>query len=297
MTPAANPQIMDQVVDLAGATIQHGPCNRRVYLMKLGQARPQHVLPPLLDLCRRQKYGKVFAKVARRHEEEFSRLGFETEARVPGFFQNREEAVFLGLYLDPERRKPKQAQEMRNIRRLARSKTARLVTPLPPGLTVRRCLAADIPAMAAIYSRVFASYPFPISDQRFLAETMASHVVYFGVWKKDLLVALASAETDRAEQNAEMTDFATLPEYRGGGYAQMLLERMEKEMRREGIATAYTIARALSPGMNITFARQGYQFAGCLVNNTNICGDIESMNVWYRQLRPATANTGAGKPA
>jgi len=36
--------------------------------------------------------------------------------------------------------------------------------------------------------------------------------------------------------------------------------------------------------MNITFAKQGYQYAGCLVNNSNICGSIESMNVWYRQL-------------
>ncbi|HOM70936.1 MAG TPA: putative beta-lysine N-acetyltransferase, partial [Armatimonadota bacterium] len=48
--------------------------------------------------------------------------------------------------------------------------------------------------------------------------------------------------------------------------------------------TAYTIARSLSYGMNITFAKQGYQYAGTLTNNTNICGHMESMNVWYKHL-------------
>jgi hypothetical protein len=34
--------------------------------------------------------------------------------------------------------------------------------------------------------------------------------------------------------------------------------------------------------MNITFTRASYRFSGMLVNNTNISGGIESMNVWYR---------------
>jgi hypothetical protein len=36
--------------------------------------------------------------------------------------------------------------------------------------------------------------------------------------------------------------------------------------------------------MNITFARAGYRYAGTLVNNTQICGQLESMNVWYKPL-------------
>ena len=36
--------------------------------------------------------------------------------------------------------------------------------------------------------------------------------------------------------------------------------------------------------MNITFARQDYVLAGTLVNNTNISGSLESMNVWYKSL-------------
>ena len=81
-----------------------------------------------------------------------------------------------------------------------------------------------------------------------------------------------------------MTDFATLPEYRGRHLATALLRRMEQQVKQRGIQTAYTIARAVSYGMNITFAKTGYAFAGTLANNTNICGNLESMNVWYKHL-------------
>lgn len=46
-----------------------------------------------------------------------------------------------------------------------------------------------------------------------------------------------------------------------------------------------TIARAHATGMNIVFARQGYAFAGTLPNNTQIKGDLESTNVWYKHLK------------
>jgi len=59
---------------------------------------------------------------------------------------------------------------------------------------------------------------------------------------------------------------------------------MENELKKFNIHKAYTIARANSYGMNITFAKANYTFAGKLTNNTNISGDIESMNVWYKKL-------------
>ena len=97
-------------------------------------------------------------------------------------------------------------------------------------------------------------------------------------------MALSSAEMDADARNAEMTDFATLPDYRGRGLATLLLEAMEAAMHDREMATAYTIARAPSFGMNITFARMGYRFAGRLINNTNIAGRFEDMNVWYKHL-------------
>jgi len=41
---------------------------------------------------------------------------------------------------------------------------------------------------------------------------------------------------------------------------------METQMVAQGMATAYTTARAVSPGMNITFAKRGCQYNGRLIN-------------------------------
>lgn len=40
----------------------------------------------------------------------------------------------------------------------------------------------------------------------------------------------------------------------------------------------------MSAGMNITFSKTGYRYGGRLKNNTNISGNIESMNAWYKHL-------------
>ena len=101
---------------------------------------------------------------------------------------------------------------------------------------------------------------------------------------REKLAAISSCEMDIQSENVEMTDFATLPDYRSRGLASFLLAEMESEMKRRGIVMAYTIARTESYGMNITFGKHGYRYTGTLVNNTNISGGIESMNVWYKPL-------------
>ena len=143
---------------------------------------------------------------------------------------------------------------------------------------------ADAEQITEVYKRVFASYPFPIRDAAYIRETMRDSIVYFSVCKKGEIVSVASSEMDMEARNVEMTDFATLPEYRCGGFAGFLLARMEEAMRERGLRTAYTIARAVSFGMNITFAKLDYRYGGTLTNNTDICGSTESMNVWYKPL-------------
>ena len=138
--------------------------------------------------------------------------------------------------------------------------------------------------MAELYRLVFASYPFPIHDPSYLRDTMAENIRYFGLWEGDKPVALSSAEMDIPARAVEMTDFATLPAARGAGCAQVLLRRMEDAMRERGKPIGYTIARAVSYGMNIVFARAGYAFTGTLVNNTGIAGQLESMNIWWKRL-------------
>jgi len=96
------------------------------------------------------------------------------------------------------------------------------------------------------------------------------------------LVSASSTEIDFSRQNVEMTDFATIPDYRGNNFAQFLLYQMENEVAKKGIKTFFTVARGVSFGMNITFVKLGYKFGGTLINNTNISGSVENMNIWYK---------------
>ncbi|HPQ41232.1 MAG TPA: putative beta-lysine N-acetyltransferase [bacterium] len=291
----ANPLPRDVVETFHGAEIQHGPYNRRIYLMNIRDAHPERLIEAMKALCRREGYTKIFAKVPLEFKRIFTGAGFKTEAEVPKFYNGYQTAVFLGYYLDPQRKKT-DTGELNRILQLAREKAPKEDSPsnrdtgvlrrkpLPEDAVLRECVPADTEQMAAIYRAVFPTYPFPIHSPQYLEETMHSHIRYFGIEREGMLVALSSAEMDAVSQNVEMTDFATLPAQRGHGFAVHLLKRMEAAMISDDFRLAYTIARARSAGMNITFSRLGYCYGGRLINNTQISGRIESMNVWYREL-------------
>ncbi|MCI5148626.1 MAG: putative beta-lysine N-acetyltransferase [Candidatus Electrothrix sp. MAN1_4] len=284
--------VKDKVEQYQGSTIQHGPYNDRIYLMRLADGASTDFPGQLIQLARSKGYSKIFAKVPEGAIAAFLQTGFVLEAEIPGFFSGQTTACFMAYYLNKSREQEDDVAQLENILHIAEDKQSRARPPFDPPLdpsfdpqfTLRRCTRKDIPAMATIYQQTFASYPFPIHEEDYLLETMQTHVVYFGAESKGKLAALASAEMDREVSNGEMTDFATLPAQAGHNLSLHLLQQMEKAMQEEKINTAYTIARAASPAMNITFARAGYTFAGRLKKNTNISGKIESMNVWYKAL-------------
>ncbi|MEN7973576.1 MAG: putative beta-lysine N-acetyltransferase [Verrucomicrobiota bacterium] len=275
----------DHIENILGATIQHGTYNDRIYLMKLGTADPARLIPRLSALAHRNGYSKIFAKAPASKARPFLIHDYREEASIPGFYNGKEEALFLCCYPKSNRKNEPMMQILDDIMVSTRERqNAGIQKKLRDDATLRACTETDVEAMAQIYAQVFPSYPFPIHDPDYLLETMQSHVAYFGIEIDGRLVALSSAEMDTDGQNVEMTDFATLPEFCGNGFAAHLLAAMEPEVIKHGIKTAYTIARAASPGMNITFARLGYSYGGRLINNTQISGHIESMNVWHKPL-------------
>ncbi|MDF1579367.1 MAG: putative beta-lysine N-acetyltransferase [Desulfuromonadales bacterium] len=277
----------DQIETLGNSLIQHGELNQRIYLMKLAPSDVPQIRDELDELARARSYDKIFAKVPARFESNFLASGYRVEARIPNFYQGCEAGVFLGKYLSSERAQERRPERVQDVYRAACEKAGAGTDGQPVidfDYTIRVAQPADINAMAELYRIVFATYPFPIDDPGYLLETMANNVIYYGVWKDEQLLALASAEIDFVAEHAEMTDFATHPAALGHGFATRLLARMEHDLRPRSIKTSYTIARAYSFGMNITFARLGYKFSGTLINNTDISGGLESMNVWYKPL-------------
>ncbi|MBN1868419.1 putative beta-lysine N-acetyltransferase [Candidatus Sumerlaeota bacterium] len=277
---------MDRIERMGRSTIQHGPQSNRVYLMRLDPTDAPDIVEELDALARKKGYTKIFAKTPADAARPFTQQGYVAEARIPRFYNGARNAMFLAKFLDPDRAEPENQPVLDRVLSLAKAKacgSGANRTP-PAGLDVVACGSGDAHEMGALYKEVFPTYPFPIHDPDYLRETMRTHIDYFGVREDGRLVALASSEMDKTGANVEMTDFATLPSRRGRGLAAWLLRVMEDAMRERGMQTAYTIARAVSPGMNITFAKMRYAFGGTLVNNTNISGSIESMNVWHKPL-------------
>ena len=275
----------DRMEKLGRSLIQHGPFNERIYLMKLDPADMPGLVDELLALARERSYTKIVAKVGAAHTAPFLAAGFRHEAFMPAFGPDGSDAFYMGLFLDPARADTFRPATVVAVINTALRKPRREASPEPPpGLSFRELGQDDAEAMAALYAEVFATYPFPILDPEYIRRTMRSHIFYYGLENADGLAALASMETDAVNKAVEMADFATLPPARGCGAAGFLLARMEQAAVDKGYRFSFTIARSTSFGMNICFARAGYAYSGTMVNNTQIAGQVESMNMWYKSL-------------
>ena len=279
----------DIIESYGNSLIQHGKNSNRIYVMKCAAAEAEaEVLIAQLDqLAKAHNYSKIIAKIPAALNPLFTAAGYCLEATIPSFYRGRDSCQLLGKYFCPIRKKPANGRELKKIldHAIAKKNTP-AIKPLPQEFTIRQLQETDIPILAQLYSKVFKSYPFPIFESTYLRETMADHVIYYGVFDEKRLVAVSSSETDPNNLNSEMTDFAVLPKYRGHQLALHLLHEMEIHMIDAGYRLLYTIARAASYGMNTTFARAHYHYGGTLINNTQISGSIESMNIWYKELTP-----------
>ena len=275
----------DTIVTIGKSVIQHGKENDRIYLMKLKTQDVLGIIQRLDKMAKQNDYSKVFAKIPAEAKANFIQSDYTQEATIPCFFEGREDAFFMGKYFSPERSKQKQADIIEDVLKVTQQKeNIQKIAPLEKPFVCSKAREQDAQQMADVYKKVFASYPFPIDDPAYIRKTMNENIIYYVIWDKDKIAGIASSEMDIEGENVEMTDFAVLPEYRGNHFSIYLLDQMETEMKKQGIKTTYTIARALSYGMNSTFSKMGYAFGGTLVNNTNISGGLESMNVWYKAL-------------
>ena len=275
----------DVIEKLNHSLIQHGPYNRRIYLMKLDERDMPSIVPVLEHLARENSYEKILVKTPARHKDRFAKEGYNQEGIIPHYFKNRGDAVFMAKYFSSTRRHIKDHQRIVAVLSQAqRYEPTRSIKTKDRFFEVQICQPNDAAEMSRLYRAVFKTYPFPVFDPHYLIESINGDATYFCVRKNNRMVALAASEKDPDSLAVEMTDFATLSGHRQQGIADCLLKAMEKEMIQQGLKTAFSISRSLSAAMNITFVKNGYRYGGTLGNNTNIAGRIESMNIWYKHL-------------
>lgn len=277
--------VTDTVKKVGCSIIQYGKENNRIYLLKLSKKDFPGILEYMNNLAFSEGYSKIVAKIPETFQSQFTKDGYECEAKIKSFFKNKENAVFMCKYLAESRKDFSNVIDADLIRKFCLDKSA--ITPILPhdkDYSIRLLGKENISQITEVFANVFETYPFPIFDNNYIHKTMDENIEYFGVFDDNKLVAVSSSEMDEENMNSEMTDFAVLPNYRGKNFSYFLLNEMEIVAKNKGIRTLYTIARCQNTGINMTFSKAGYAYGGKLINNTNICGKIETMNVWYKNL-------------
>jgi putative beta-lysine N-acetyltransferase len=273
----------DIIEKFDNATIHHGKFNNRLYILKFPPDGEKNLIKAICKKAIKNEYTKITGKVPRKTVSKFLKNGFKIEAVIPRFYKGINDCYFVSKFLDKDRAvfDPGSLNEFKKV---LDSYEAKPQVKIEHNYDVRQLNADDVNDITELYREVFDSYPFPIHEDRYIIETMKSHVIYYGIYVKGKLLSISSAEMDIESKNAEMTDFAVSNDARGLGLSKILLQYMEDEMKKKEMNTLYTIARLESIPMNKTFMGAGYSFAGTLINNTNISGGIESMNVWYKYV-------------
>lgn len=231
------------------------------------------------------RFGKAIAMVQEQEKEGF--IGtFREEGRIPGFFSGKD-AVCLAAYTDTARSIPADRSTADEIVAVAREKAGSSSPAVRSPYPLRRAEVADSSALASFYRSIFQdSYPTPVSDPAYLARAIDGSSVFWLMEDGGRICGAASLETDMEHRNAEVTDCAVLPDYRGQGLLHSLVRHLEEDAREMGLYCLYSLSRALLPGINIVLSSAGYRWHGRLVNNCRICGGYEDMNIWQKFIRP-----------
>jgi putative beta-lysine N-acetyltransferase len=158
--------------------------------------------------------------------------------------------------------------------------------PMPPpeGIETRRATLADAPALAELLGETFEHYPTPSNDPEYVAQQLRDGTPFRVVEDGEQIVACASADLLRDARTAELTDCATRPQARGQGLMRRLLADLMDDLRDLGYPTAFTLARARIPGVNVAFSRLGFELRGTMLQSCRIGDGLEDMNVWSRAL-------------
>lgn len=274
---------MDKIETFQNTIIQHGKYNNRLFILKFPKDGGRDIIKSITKLAKSKGYSKIVAKAPGSKLIDFLKTGYKLETSIPKFYKGVEDCCFVSKFLDLDRAvyDPKPLSDFKEVLNNYQISDQNIDQS---DIEIRELVESDTLNMVSVYKQVFETYPFPIFDVDYLKETMRSNVIYFGAFKKGKLLCISSSEMDIENKNAEMTDFAALPESRGMGLSKILLQAMEEKMVEKDMKTLYTIARLNSIPMNKTFLGAGYSYAGSLINNTNISGGIESMNVLYKYL-------------
>ena len=223
---------------------------------------------------------KWIVKARREDFQTLAEYGLQYEAGIDRFYLGSD-CCFFAAYYTSTRRSSAAWEKGDRILREARQ-AAGGGSGIPEGYCFRKAEKQDAAELARLYGSIFELYPVPLNEEAYIHSAMEKGGRFYVCTLGDRIVSAASAEVDLFYKNAEITDCATLPEHRKHGLMKEIISALEKDLHNDGIFCLYSIARALSFGMNAAFHGLGYKYRGRLANNCYIMDKLEDMNVWVK---------------
>jgi putative beta-lysine N-acetyltransferase len=243
------------------------------------EVRPQKLAENLKIAAEENNLGKIWLWAKPTDVPAFLKNGFQVEGDL---FQGNYNDFTVSLAYFPERERGRSAKLAieDNILNLITAKPRVSRNFLPRGIELGILPKTQAEDVSQLMTKVFSSYPTPVENPRYISSLMQKGCVFAGAHYQGKLISIAAAYPEPDMGRCELTDCATLAEYRGYALTEKLLLILEQEIAKRGSFTFYTLARAQSIAMNRVFYKSGYRYRGRLVNNCHIAGSYQDMNLW-----------------
>ncbi|MBD1372545.1 putative beta-lysine N-acetyltransferase [Hazenella sp. IB182357] len=259
--------------------------NSRIKLIQYSKDSIESLVDHLEQLANDNDLSKVMIYADPEDISIFEKLGFELEGEISGFFDG-DPACVLSRFLNNGRSIQKDEAKKDEIVEMAENADTLSEPPaLEPGYAMRCATMDDAEALARIYDQVFKTYPTPMHDPAYVKKCMENDVYFTVVTYNGEVISTASADIFTNYNSAEITDCATLPEHRGKGLLSCIIFDLEQRMREKGVPNLFSLTRAVSTGMNMVISKLGFEYKGRLIQNSQIGGTFEDMNIWIKNIK------------
>ncbi|OPJ64428.1 putative beta-lysine N-acetyltransferase [Clostridium oryzae] len=239
----------------------------------------------IIHFSSKQHLGKIICNCDGETSIFFRDAKFKLEGTIEGYFKGKD-AFCMSYFIHKEREICNDhVRKDSLLRRSVNVKNAYTHSIYNSKYCIRNANEDDIDEMAELFSKTFSTYPYPIYDKEYLRRTINKQVLYkIAVYDKKV-IGIASAIMDKNNLNAEIADCATYPLYRCKGILSNIVYSLEEDLKNKGFITLFSLSRATNISMNIVLSKYNYKFGGRLINNCNICGTFEDMNIWFKDIR------------
>ncbi|WP_123053416.1 putative beta-lysine N-acetyltransferase [Clostridium sp. JN-1] len=256
--------------------------NNRVKIVNFHKISVQ-TIKRIIRYASRQHLSKVVCNCDTAYFQTFSDAGFILEGKIDSYFRG-EDALCMSYFIIGKRK----ACKNDNMEKLFLMKSLNVKNSFKFSnnfkYQIRNAKESDIDELIDLFSSAFFAYPSQIYDKDYLIQNMNKNVLYKVATYNGKIIGAASAYLDYENLNAEIADCATYPHYRDKGILSNIIYLLELDLKKEGFISLYSLSRAINPSINIVLSKHGFNFRGKLVNDCNICGEFESINIWAKDI-------------